>query len=245
MEYLNQILQLSDKSKIIGEIYLIHNKKTNKNYVGQAVSHRKNHNKYRPFGYKGRFSDHISEALCNTKKKQCLYLNNSIRKYELEDFTVKLLMRCKMSHIDKMEIYFIKKYDSLYPNGYNLTSGGKGATYISHKIKNNKIKKKNNEIYKHTNDTKILIKNRLTSFYKNTDNRKIMSKKLQTAQDLKKLNKWKDMKIDKNNLNNYIFVHKKRVLIKISKVKITSFTGGTQDERKNRAIKFLKQLKDE
>ena len=41
----------------------------NKIYVGQAVTHRLNKNKYRYFGYEGRFKDHISEAINNTKKK--------------------------------------------------------------------------------------------------------------------------------------------------------------------------------
>ena len=65
---------LDDNSKVIGHIYLITCTETNKYYVGQTLSHRKNRNKYRPFGYQGRFKDHISEALCNTKKKQCTYL---------------------------------------------------------------------------------------------------------------------------------------------------------------------------
>ena len=74
---MNEIL--NDSSNVLGHIYVITNLITKKQYVGQTVSHRKNRNKYRPFGFEGRFKDHISEALCNTKKKQCNYLNNSIR----------------------------------------------------------------------------------------------------------------------------------------------------------------------
>ena len=77
--------------KVLGEIYCMTNTVTKKQYIGQTVSHRKNRIKYRPFGYIGRFNDHISEALNNTKKKQCTYLNNSIRKYGKDIFTVKLI----------------------------------------------------------------------------------------------------------------------------------------------------------
>ena len=120
---MNEILD--DDSKVIGHIYLITNTQTNKKYVGQTVSHRKNRNKYRPFGFEGRFKDHISEALCNTKKKQCNYLNNSIRQYGKEAFKVELITECSKSELDTMEEMYIKEYNTLYPNGYNLTIGGK------------------------------------------------------------------------------------------------------------------------
>lgn len=43
----------------------------------------------------GRFYDHISEAINNTKNKQCMYLNNAIRKYGKDNFTCKLLYQKK------------------------------------------------------------------------------------------------------------------------------------------------------
>ena len=58
---------LKDISGVVGHIYKITNTKDNKHYVGQAMSHRKNLGKYKPFGYEGRFRDHISEANSNTK----------------------------------------------------------------------------------------------------------------------------------------------------------------------------------
>ena len=36
----------------------------------------------------------ISEAITNTKKKQCTYLNNGIRKYGKENFSCKLIKEC-------------------------------------------------------------------------------------------------------------------------------------------------------
>ena len=61
---------LTDKTKVYGLIYQITNTENNMKYVGQTVSHRKNKDRYRPFGILGRFKDHVSEAINNTKKKQ-------------------------------------------------------------------------------------------------------------------------------------------------------------------------------
>jgi hypothetical protein len=71
-----------------GHIYKITCEKTNKVYVGQTYSHIKNHGKYRPAGYLKRFAGHISEAVTNTKQKQCTYLNNAIRMYGKESLSV-------------------------------------------------------------------------------------------------------------------------------------------------------------
>ena len=160
---MENIISLEDSDKIKGEIYKITNTKEQKFYIGQTRTHRKNKNKYRLFGYIGRFKDHISEAINNTKKKQCTYLNNSIR-IDKEYFIVELLETCKINILDEREIYYIEKYNSIYPNGYNLTSGGKTTKYI--KIENNEefknIKKRGREFnYKHSNETKEKMKNSL------------------------------------------------------------------------------------
>lgn len=128
-------LQLSNKHEILDdptkrycEVYKIINHTTGKIYVGQAVSHILNHNRYRPYGYEGRFKSHISEAF-SAKKNQCHYLNNSIRKYGVEDFSVELLEYCDSTLSDEKEIYYIKQLNSLYPNGYNLKNGGSVFTH--------------------------------------------------------------------------------------------------------------------
>ena len=63
------LLSIEEKDKVVGEIYKITNIKTNKSYIGQTRSHRLNHNKYRPFGYWGRFKDHMNEANSNKKNQ--------------------------------------------------------------------------------------------------------------------------------------------------------------------------------
>jgi hypothetical protein len=93
------ILNIEEKDKITGEIYVIKNIITNKVYVGQTRSHRLNHNKYRPFGYLGRFKDHIHEAYSN-KKNQSWYLNASILKHGEHNFTCDLICVCSVDELD-------------------------------------------------------------------------------------------------------------------------------------------------
>jgi group I intron endonuclease len=119
---------LDDPSQRYCEIYKITNLTTDKCYIGQAVSHILNHSRYRPYGHEGRFRCHVSEAF-SKKKNQCHYLNNSIRKYGVEDFVVELLECCEVSDANDREIHYIKHFDTLFPNGYNLKNGGSVFTH--------------------------------------------------------------------------------------------------------------------
>lgn len=104
-------------------IYKITNVINGKNYIGQAVSHILNHGRYRPYGAEGRFKCHLSEAF-STKTNQCYYLNNAIRKYGKEMFKLETICECPYNERDIMEKNYIEKYNSIFPNGYNLKNGG-------------------------------------------------------------------------------------------------------------------------
>lgn len=122
--------KLLNKNKILDneknrycEIYKLTNIDTNKSYVGQAVSHILNHKRYRPYGSHKRFDCHVSEAFSN-KKKQCQYLNNSIKKHGKDKFKVEILEYCEIKDADERETFYIKKENTLFPNGYNLNTCG-------------------------------------------------------------------------------------------------------------------------
>ena len=119
---------IDDQNKRYCEIYKITNLTTDKIYVGQAVSHILNHKRYRPYGHEGRFRCHISEAF-STKKNQSHYLNNAIRKYGVADFVVELIECCEIKNADEKETHYIKEFNSLFPNGYNLKNGGNVFTH--------------------------------------------------------------------------------------------------------------------
>jgi group I intron endonuclease len=166
------------------EIYKIVNLSNNKIYVGQAVSHILNHKKYRPYGHEGRFRCHISEAF-STKKNQSHYLNNAIRKYGVEDFVVELIEYCEIDDADERETHYIKEFNSLYPNGYNLKNGGK--------------------VFTHSNESKKRVSNGVLNYYKD--------KKFNKFKDIKQIDDDIDKYIKPLNKYNeqygwYVYIDK-------------------------------------
>lgn len=114
---------IDDETAVRGVIYCIECVETDKKYVGQTRSHRLNHKRYRPFGAEGRFRSHISEALCNTKHKTGHLLGIDVRKFGADAFRVSTLEVCEVSQADDRESAWIALLDTIYPNGYNLSSG--------------------------------------------------------------------------------------------------------------------------
>jgi hypothetical protein len=131
------------------EIYKLTCTVSGKSYVGQAVSHILNSGKYRRYGMKKRFDCHVSETF-SKKKNQCHYLNNSIKKYGKESFNLELLDRCSLSDADKTEEFYIKKYNTMFPKGYNLKFGTV-TTYLSLEGR----KRVSNGVYEYYKDKKF------------------------------------------------------------------------------------------
>jgi group I intron endonuclease len=105
----------------MGYIYKIVNKVTNKIYIGQTTT-----------DLKERWKGH-----CKSSSK-CLYLKNAINKYGKENFELKLICICFDSDLNNYEKEYIKKYDCVVPNGYNLKyggeNGGKHSDIVKQKI---------------------------------------------------------------------------------------------------------------
>jgi len=91
-------------------------------------------------------------------ENKCRYLYNAIKKYGKENFRVKPIFMCDSEILlNQKEQYYIKLYNTLAPNGYNLTEGGEGGK-LSEETKK-KISKSllGNQYavgYKHTKETK-------------------------------------------------------------------------------------------
>lgn len=247
--YLTEVLP--DKTHVKGELYVITNTLNNHKYVGQTLTHRLNHTKYRPFGYLGRFADHVSEALNNTKKNQCVYLNNAIRKYGSDKFTCELIIRCELNELDKHEQEYIESFNTFYPNGYNLTKGGKTTEYI--KVINNEELKpvKKNFKKNHSDVTKTRISAGLKKALQNVDLQKARSTTVMDQHAENKIKKFRDAGITfkkDEDLNKYIKqkndtlgVTFSEVCVGTMKVKFYS-KHETAAQSHNRAIDFLKKF---
>jgi group I intron endonuclease len=246
------ILDKNEFDKVIGEIYKITNLVNNHVYIGQTRSHRLNKNKYRPFGYMGRFKDHVNE--CNSNKKNvCRYLNSAINKYGIDNFKCEKILECAIDKLDENEIKYIKECNSLFPNGYNLTEGGKTCKHCKMNAENifkhpvvNKIPLEN---VKKSEHTKMMISKGLKDAKQDVSHRNMMMKLTQTQHQQQKCNKFKDVQIDESNIEKYIHITNNNTLnyqyikVNINGVK-TTFVGKheTINETKNRAINFIKNL---
>lgn len=96
-------------------IYVITNKINNKQYIGQSVDYIK------------RYERHLSAASNGVKKR----LYDSIRKYGSENFDISVICECtSKEEMDSLERYYIDKYNTIHPNGYNMTIGGDGGNTL-------------------------------------------------------------------------------------------------------------------
>lgn len=125
----------------MGYIYLVENLINNKNYIGQTIQNdiNKRWNKHKQ----------VNKSFIGT----CLF--NAYKKYGIENFKFKLLCICFDDDTNKFEEEYIKKYNTLYPNGYNMIGGGKNRKFtpILKEIISNKLKGENHPMYgKHLKD---------------------------------------------------------------------------------------------
>lgn len=116
-----------------GDIYKATCKVSKKSYIGQAKKHQGKFDDN--WGYIKRWNSHIYEAL-NSEKDHCSLLNNAIRKYGAQNFTIERIDESDdQDELDELEIKYIQEYNTLVPNGYNLVKGGKKGNKVSQETK--------------------------------------------------------------------------------------------------------------
>jgi group I intron endonuclease len=94
----------------MGYIYRITNLITKMIYIGQT---KKDPNE--------RWRGHKSTIKCG---KGCPILRNAVHKYGIENFKFEVLIICFDEDLCNYEKQYIKKYNSITPNGYNANEGG-------------------------------------------------------------------------------------------------------------------------
>ncbi len=96
-------------------IYQVVNKISGKSYIGQTK-----------FDLKKRIKGHKDKSI-----KSNTYFPNAIKKYGIKSFEWKTIRYCNSKQeLNMWEKYYIKKLQTKYPNGYNLSSGGDGGDHF-------------------------------------------------------------------------------------------------------------------
>lgn len=146
---------LKKNNEILGRIYIITNKINRKQYVGQTIS---------------TLSERWSQHKCDSKRRQTA-IANAIRKYGFDNFKIDIVEDdIPYEDLDNKEIYYIKQYNTICPNGYNITDGGQ--TYKTdeyREIMSERVMGENNPMYgmygnlnpfygkEHTQETKSIL----------------------------------------------------------------------------------------
>lgn len=105
------VISWERKIKMKKDIYIIKNDINNKVYIGQAVNTQ------------NRWWHHLSDA---KKNKKYSIIDRAINKYGKEHFYYEII-ESQIEDYNVREQYWIKKYNSRVPNGYNIAIGGQGV----------------------------------------------------------------------------------------------------------------------
>lgn len=101
----------------MGYIYKITNLINNKIYIGQTVKERPS----------DRYSQHRYLANHPEQEKSISYLHRAMALDGLNNFKFEVIEEVENQQLDEEEQYWIKEYNCIAPNGYNITEGGNGT----------------------------------------------------------------------------------------------------------------------
>lgn len=105
----------------------------------------------------------------------CPVLSNAIKHYGIEKFKFEVILTCPNEELDQHEIEYIKQYNTLIPNGYNVQEGGNfGGMFKGHH---------------HSDETKQRLADKCCLRYSDPEVRKAHGEKVREA--LKTSEKWK------------------------------------------------------
>lgn len=122
-------------------IYKITNLINGKCYIGQTTK-----------SLEQRFKEHCSNH------SNCRAIKSALRKYGAENFKIETIVECSsIEELNEKEEYYIQFFNSLVPNGYNLTKGGLNHEFTEEtkRILSERGKGENNPFYgkKHSKET--------------------------------------------------------------------------------------------
>ena len=103
----------------MGLIYMIYNDVNDKVYIGQTKQPLKDRWYIHQYNAKNKVHDY--------------YIYRAMNYHGIDKFHIKELERCPNEQLNEKEIYYIEKYNSFAPNGYNSTKGGDGVQRYDYK----------------------------------------------------------------------------------------------------------------
>ena len=116
--------------------------------------------------YIGQTSRKLNKRINEHKKMipGCIALNNAILKYGFDKFQIEILLEINKELLNLYESKFIDAYQTIYPNGYNIRSGGcvnsKHCEESRERMRQSKIGDKNPNFGKpRSEETKLAISN--------------------------------------------------------------------------------------
>lgn len=236
---------LNERDLVKGVIYCIEHTVTGKKYVGQTLTHRLNKGKYRPYGIRRRYAEHVSNALRNTKPSQSTCLYNAIREFGAEAFTIHELEQCEIATLDSKERFYIDQQGSLYPAGYNLTTGGaKSFGVVANLTKPplNEPRARGGCSHR-TDETRARMSASLKAVMNTSTARAACSSHAKTQHETAKAARFACVSIDPTKLDEYIIVRKNLAIVRVGgqEARFTSKTE-TPEEMRARAKTFLLSL---
>lgn len=104
-------LRQKEVSKVKKDIYVIKNDINDKVYVGQAINSKE------------RFQSHCKPSAATLNNE---YIGKAIQKYGKEHFWFEIL-ESQIENYNEREKFWIKKFNCIAPNGYNLLEDGEAA----------------------------------------------------------------------------------------------------------------------
>jgi group I intron endonuclease len=185
----------------MGYIYLITNTVTKKQYVGQTLCS----------DVETRWKQHKSPK-CNTVGR---YLSSAYKKHGIDKFKFQIICICFDKDCNIYEEEYIKKFNTLVPNGYNLREGGKNSRQhpetiqkISDKLKGRRLTLITDEIRKKISESAKGEKNSNYGKKNSEERRKVLSEGMKKLWEGRKKNGIFNIS---NNKNLFTGANKKAV----------------------------------
>lgn len=236
---------LDDRTLVRGVIYCIEHTESGKQYIGQTVTHRLNKGKYRPYGIRRRYAEHCSNALINTKTAQSPALYNAIREHKPEAFTISELERCDISAMDTRERYWIDQHSTLYPAGFNLTTGGARSFQIVATVPKPPLNqpRARGGCSHRTAETRARMSVSTRAALEKPESREQRSAAATNQHNAQKATRFAGVKVDRTNLDQYLTIRQTCILVRVDG-REARFAGKleTREQLIERAKQFLMTL---